>query len=96
MLLSIAIPTVIDAIVIVIIAKGILNKPTVPKIKSAARILGTAATIDQDRDLNRINSKINITAKVISKVLICESNKLCNKELNITNIPVNLQSSVFI
>ena len=95
MLLSIAIPTVIDAIVIVIISKGILNKPKVPKIKSAARKLGTAATIDQDRDLNRINSKINIPAKVIPKVLICESNKLCNKLLNITNIPVILKSSLF-
>ena len=76
-------------------SRGILNKPKVPKIKSAARKLGKAATIDHDKDLNRIKSKINIPPNVIPQVLICESNRLCNKLLNITNITVILNSSFF-
>ena len=71
MLLSIAIPTVIDAIVIVIMSKGILNSPKLPKINKAAVKFGMAATIDQDNDLNNINSKMKIPANVIPKVLIC-------------------------
>ena len=94
MLLSIAIPTVIDAIVIVIMSKGISNNPKLPKINKAAVKLGMAATIDQDNDLNNINSKMKIPANVIPKVLICESNKLCSRLLNITNIPVILNSSL--
>jgi len=93
--LSIAIPTEIDAIVIVIMSKGILNKPKLPKIKSAAVKLGIAATTDHQNDLNKINNNKNIPAKVIPKVLICESKRLCNKLLNITNIPVILNSSFF-
>ena len=41
MLLSTAMPIVIAAIVIVIISKGIPNKPIIPRIKNAAIKFGT-------------------------------------------------------
>lgn len=69
MLLSIAIPTVIDAIVIVIMSNGILNSPKLPKMKSAAVKLGIAATTDHQNDLNKINNNKNIPANVMPKVL---------------------------
>ena len=47
MLLSTAIPIVIAAIVIVIISKGILRSPIIPRIKNAAMKLGTTPIKDK-------------------------------------------------
>ena len=49
MLLSTAIPMVIAAIVIVIISKGISNKPIIPNIKNAAIKFGTTPINDNVR-----------------------------------------------
>ena len=58
MLLSTAIPIVIAAIVIVIISKGIPNKPIIPKIKKAAIKFGTTPINDKVMFLNNINNII--------------------------------------
>ena len=55
MLFSIAIPIVIEAIVMVIISNGMLNKPRLPSINKDAIILGTAATKLNNHDLNKNN-----------------------------------------
>ena len=53
MLLSTAIPIVIAAIVIVIISKGIPERPIIPKIKKAAIKFGTTPIKDKVKFLKR-------------------------------------------
>ena len=54
MVLSTAIPTVIAAIVIVIISNGIDKCPTIPNIKDDAKILGIIPIMLNFIDLNKI------------------------------------------
>ena len=56
MLLSTAIPIVIAAIVMVIISRGIPNKPIIPKIKKAAIKFGTTPIKDSLMFLNNIKN----------------------------------------
>ena len=76
MLLSTAIPIVIAAIVIVIISKGILAIPNIPKIKKAAIKFGTMPINDNLMFLNNIKNIKNIPLITIPKVRICDLNKL--------------------
>ena len=52
MLLSTAIPIVMAAIVIVIISRGISNKPIIPKIRKAAIKFGTTPIKDNEARVN--------------------------------------------
>ena len=70
MLLSTAIPIVIAAIVIVIISKGIPNRPIIPSIRKAAMKFGTTPIIDKVKFLNKIKNINVIPAITIPKVRI--------------------------
>ena len=95
MLLSTAIPMVIAAIVIVIISKGIPNKPMIPKIKKAAMKFGTTPINDNVMFLNKIKNIPVIPAITIPKVSICDLNRLCKRLLKRIRTPANLNSSLF-
>ena len=82
MLLSTAIPIVIAAIVIVIITKGMLSEPIIPKIKKAAKKFGTIPIKESCIFLNKIKNIKNIPSNTIPKVRIWDLNKLCSKLLN--------------
>ena len=82
MLLSTAIPIVIAAMVIVIMSRGIPIIPIIPKIKKAARKLGTTPIIDNLTFLNKIKNITKIPIITKPRVKICDLNKLCNKLLN--------------
>ena len=56
MLLSTAMPIVMAAIVIVIISKGISNKPMIPRIRKAAIKFGTTPINDKVIFLNKIKN----------------------------------------
>ena len=94
MLLSTAIPIVIAAIVIVIISKGILIKPIIPKMKKAAIKFGTTPIKDKAIFLNNIKNIANMPNITIPRVRIWDLNKLCNKLLNKISTPANLYSSL--
>ena len=87
MLLSTAIPIVIDAIVIVIISSGNFNKPIIPKIDIAAMKFGIIPISDKVKDLNKIINIIAIPNITKTSVLICESKRLCNILLYKTKTP---------
>ena len=93
MLLSTAIPIVIAAIVIVIISKGMLSEPIIPKIKKAAKKFGTIPIKESCIFLNKIKNIKNIPSNTIPKVRIWDLNKLCSKLLNSIKTPANLYSS---
>ena len=93
--MSTAIPIVIAAIVIVIISKGISSKPIIPKMKKAAKKLGTTPINDRVTFLNRTKNIKKIPRITIPKVNICDLNKLCNKLLNKIKTPVKIYSSFF-
>ena len=74
-MLSTAIPTLIDATVIVIISNGILNNPSNPKTEIATNKLGIRPI---NANLIERNKNINIkpiTKKTIIKDLYREENK---------------------
>ena len=74
-MLSTAIPTLIDATVIVIISNGILNNPSNPKTETATNKLGIRPI---NANLIERNKNINIkpiTKKTIIKDLYREENK---------------------
>ena len=94
MLLSTAIPIVIAAMVIVIISKGIPNKPIIPKMKKAAIKLGTTPIIDSLIFLNNTTNIAKIPTITKPNVSICDLNKLWSKLLNNIKMPVSLNSSL--
>ena len=67
---KIATPTVIAAIVIVIISRGISSKPIIPKIKKAAIKFGTTPIKDKTTFLKRIRNIKVIHAMTIPRVNI--------------------------
>ena len=76
MLLSTAIPIVIAAIVIVIMSKGILNKPIVPSTKKAAIKFGITPIKANLIFLKRIINIPNIAVITNPSVKIWDLNKL--------------------
>ena len=74
--LSTAIPTLIDATVIVIISNGIFNNPNIPIMLEATNMLGIKPIIIALIDLNINRNIIPITVKTI----INEFNKLLNND----------------
>ena len=70
MVLSTAIPTLIAATVIVIISRGILNKPSRPITEDATKIFGINPIIITFRDLKINNNISEITVKTIRSELI--------------------------
>ena len=83
---------VIAAIVIVIISRGISNRPIIPKIKKAAIKFGTTPINARMIFLKRIKNIKVIPAITIPKVNICDLNKLCKRLLNNIKTPDNLNS----
>ena len=67
MVLSTAIPTLIAATVIVIMSKGIFNRPNKPITEEATKILGINPITITLNDLKIISNIIDITAKTINK-----------------------------
>ena len=92
MLLSTAIPIVIAAIVMVIISRGISKSPIIPKIKNAAKKLGTTPIKAKEIFLNNMKNIDDIPNITIPKVRICDLNKLCSKLLKRINTPASLYS----
>ena len=78
--------------VIVIISRGIFNKPIIPNIKNAAIKFGTTPIKDNVKFLKRIKNIIKIPVITKPKVKIWDLNKLCNKLLNKINTPASLNS----
>ncbi len=76
MLLSTAIPTVIAAIVIVIISNGSFIIPIIPKTNNADNRLGTIPITISLKDLKSSRNIRAIISITKPKDLICESNKL--------------------
>ena len=70
MLLSTAIPIVIEAIVIVIISSGSFNKPIIPRIDIAAIKFGIIPITDNVIDLNKMINIIAIPNITNTSVLI--------------------------
>ena len=67
MVLSTAIPTLIAATVIVIMSKGIFNRPNNPITEEATKILGIKPITITLNDLKINSNIIDITAKTINK-----------------------------
>ena len=76
MLLSTAIPTVIAAIVIVIISSGKFMIPIIPRTRSADRRFGIIPITISLRDLNNIKNINAIISITKPRDFICESNRL--------------------
>ena len=95
MLLSTAMPIVMAAIVIVIISKGISNKPMIPRIRKAAIKFGTTPIKDKVIFLNKIKNINVMPAITTPRVNICDLNKLCKRLLKRIRTPASLNSSRF-
>ena len=80
-----AIPIVIEAMVIVIISKGISRKHIITSVKNTAIKFGTTPIKDNLIFLNKIKKIIKIPIITNPNVIICDLNKLCNKLLNKIN-----------
>ena len=76
MLLSTAMPIVIAAIVMVIMSKGILAKPIIPRIKKAAIKFGITPISEILIFLKRIKNITNIPTITKPRVNIWDLNKL--------------------
>lgn len=88
MLLSTAIPTVIAAMVIVIISRGRLMIPIRPSTSNADNRFGIIPIIISLKDLNSTRNITAITNITNPRDLICESNKLCSMLLYKRRMPV--------
>ena len=95
-MLSTAIPIVIAAMVIVIISKGILNKPINPNIILEAIIFGIIPKILSSKDLNKIINIKKIERITKPKDLICDEKSDCNILLYNTKRPFTLNSFIFL